>query len=328
LGARNSRFKIFPGSGLAKSQPKWILVAELVETAHLFGRVAAKIEPEWIEPLAQHLIKTEYSEPHWSKKQGVVQAFEKVSLYGLILINQRRKNYSQIDPEVSRNIFIREALVNMETKLNFAFLSFNQKMIENIEVLEDKSRRRDLLVDEDTLVDFYSDKIPSHICSEVNFKKWWKKQSVENPDVLNFDPKALLKKDTGHIDALSFPETFRQNNLTLGLNYHFDPKDEDDGVSLMVPLALLNQVNTLGLDWLIPGLRHELIVALIKALPKSLRRNFVPAPNYADACLSDMPQTDKQGNPIGFLSALSSKLKRMTGRDLELSEWQDRKSVV
>jgi ATP-dependent helicase HrpA len=210
----------------------------------------------------------------------------------------------------------------METKLNFAFLSFNQKMIENIEVLEDKSRRRDLLVDEDTLVDFYSDKIPSHICSEVNFKKWWKKQSVENPDVLNFDPKALLKKDTGHIDALSFPETFRQNNLTLGLNYHFDPKDEDDGVSLMVPLALLNQVNTLGLDWLIPGLRHELIVALIKALPKSLRRNFVPAPNYADACLSDMPQTDKQGNPIGFLSALSSKLKRMTGRDLELSEWQ------
>ena len=322
LGARNSRFKIFPGSGLSKSQPKWTMVAELVETAHLFGRVAAKIEPEWIEPLAQHLIKTEYSEPHWSKKQGVVQAFEKVSLYGLILVNQRRKNYGQIDPEISRDIFIREALVNMDTKLNFAFLSFNQKMIENIEGLEDKSRRRDLLVDEDTLVDFYAEKIPKHICSEVNFKKWWKKQAVENPDVLNFDPKALLKKDTQHIDALSFPETFRQNNLTLGLDYHFDPKDKDDGVSLMVPLALLNQVTTQGLDWLIPGLRHELIVALIKALPKSLRRNFVPAPNYADACLSDMPQQDKQGNPIAFLSALSLKLKRMTGRELEASEWQ------
>jgi ATP-dependent helicase HrpA len=322
LGARNSRFKIFPGSGLAKSQPKWTMVAELVETAHLFGRVAAKIEPEWIEPLAKHLIKTEYSEPHWSKKQGVVQAFEKLSLYGLILVNQRRKNYSQIDPEVSRNIFIREALVNMDTKLNFAFLSLNQKMIEGIEDLEDKSRRRDLLVDEDTLVHFYAEKIPMDICSEVNFKKWWKKQSVENPEVLNFDPDALLKKDTKHIDALSFPETFRQNNLTLGLDYHFDPKDEDDGVSLMVPLALLNQVTAVGLDWLIPGLRHELIVALIKALPKSLRRNFVPAPNYADACLSDMPQIDKQGSPVEFLTALSLKLKRMTGRELETSQWQ------
>lgn len=322
LGARNSRFKIFPGSGLSKSQPKWTMVAELVETAHLFGRVAAKIEPEWIEPLAQHLIKTEYSEPHWSKKQGVVQAFEKVSLYGLILVNQRRKNYSQIDPQVSRDIFIREALVNMDTKLNFPFLSFNQKMIEDIENLEDKSRRRDLLVDEDTLVDFYASKIPSHICSEVNFKKWWKKQSSENPQLLNFDPDALLKKDTGHIDASSFPETFRQNNLTLGLDYHFDPKDIDDGVSLMVPLPLLNQVTTQGLDWLIPGLRHELIVSLIKALPKSLRRNFVPAPNYADACVSDMPQTDKQGNPIPFLSALSLKLKRMTGRELDINEWQ------
>ncbi|MFT5839462.1 MAG: ATP-dependent helicase HrpA [Flavobacteriales bacterium] len=322
VGARNSRFKIFPGSGLAKSQPKWTMVAELVETAHLFGRVAAKIEPEWIETLAQHLIKTEYSEPHWSKKQGVVQAFEKVSLYGLVLVNQRRKNYSQIDPEISRDIFIREALVNMDTKLNFTFLSLNQKLIESIEDLEDKSRRRDLLVDEDTLVNFYDQKIPSHICSEVNFKKWWKKQSVENSDILNFDPEALLKKDATHIDGLSFPETFRQNNLTLGLDYHFDPKDEDDGVSLMVPLALLNQVTTAGLDWLIPGLRHELVVALIKALPKSLRRNFVPAPNYADACLSDMPQIDKQGHPIKFLTALSLKLKRMTGRELETSEWQ------
>jgi ATP-dependent helicase HrpA len=322
LGARNSRFKIFPGSGLAKSQPKWTMVAELVETAHLFGRVAAKIEPEWIEPLAQHLTKTEYSEPHWSKKQGVVQAFEKVSLYGLILINQRRKNYSQIDPEICREIFIREALVNMQTKLNFSFLSLNQKMIENIEGLEEKSRRRDLLVDEGTLVDFYGEKIPKHICSEVNFKKWWNKQTTENPDLLNFDPKALLRKDTQHINALSFPETFRQHNLTLGLNYHFDPKDEDDGVSLMVPLALLNQVTPVGLDWLIPGLRHELIVALIKALPKSLRRNFVPAPNYADACMADMPQTDKQGVPIAFLTALSLKLKRMTGREPEASEWQ------
>lgn len=322
LGARNSRFMIFPGSGLAKSQPKWTMVAELVETAHLFGRVAAKIEPNWIEPLASHLVKTEFSEPHWSKKQGVVQAFEKVTLYGLILVTQRRKTYSQIDPQLCHEIFIREALVNGDTKMNFGFLGHNQKLVDNVEQLEDKSRKRDLLVDEDTLVEFYSDKIPQHVCSEVSFKKWWKKQSTDDSFSLHFDPQSLLKKDTQHIDALSFPETFRQNNLTLALDYHFDPKDEDDGVSLMVPLALLNQITTQGLDWLIPGMRHELIVALIKALPKSLRRNFVPAPNYADACLSDMSEVDKQGRPIAFLPALSLKLKRMTGCDVELAEWQ------
>jgi ATP-dependent helicase HrpA len=321
LGARNSRFMIFPGSGLAKSQPKWTMVAELVETAHLFGRVAAKIEPHWIEPLASHLVKIEYSEPHWSKKQGVVQAFEKVSLYGLVLINQRRKNYSQIDPQVCREIFIREALVNAETKMQFAFLQHNQNMITTVEALEDKSRRRDLLVDEETLIDFYSTKIPTHILSEVSFKKWWKKQSQEDAKVLNFDPQALLKKDTQHLDEFSFPETFKQGNLTLALDYHFDPKDEDDGVSLIVPLILLNQVTDTGLDWLIPGLRHELIVALIKALPKSLRRNFVPAPNYADACLQDMQQVDKQGMYVPFLNALSIKLKRMTGCEIQPEQW-------
>jgi ATP-dependent helicase HrpA len=322
LGARNSRFMIFPGSGLAKSQPKWIMVAELVETAHLFGRVAAKIEPEWIEPLATHLSKTDYSEPHWSKKQGVVQAFEKVTLFGLALVSQRRKNYSQIDPQVCHDIFIREALVNMDNKLNFTFLSHNQQMIDEIEDLESKSRRRDILVDEDTLVDFYGDKIPGYVCSEVSFKKWWKKQSIETPDLLNFDPQSLIKKATTHIDSLSFPETFVQGNLTLGLDYHFDPKEQDDGVSLMVPLVLLNQVTLQGLDWLIAGLRHELIIALIKALPKSLRRNFVPSPNYADACMADLQQVDKQGHRIGFLPALSAKLKRMTGTEVALAEWQ------
>ncbi|MGS2720086.1 ATP-dependent RNA helicase HrpA [Paraglaciecola aestuariivivens] len=321
LGARNSRFMIFPGSGLAKSQPKWTMVAELVETAHLFGRVAAKIEPHWIEPLASHLIKTEYSEPHWSKKQGAVQAFEKVSLYGLVLVSQRRKNYSQIDPQVSHEIFVREALVNGETKLNFAFLQHNQQQVLSIEALEDKSRRRDLLVDEEALIDFYREKIPSTICTEAGFKKWWKKQTAIDPKLLDFDPQALLKKGTQHVDEYSFPEVFRQDNLTLGLAYHFDPKDEDDGVSLLVPLGVLNQVSNQGLDWLIPGLRHELIVALIKALPKSQRRNFVPAPNYADACLSDMQEVDKNGQPIGFLTALSLKLKRMTGCEIPESDW-------
>jgi ATP-dependent helicase HrpA len=321
LGARNSRFMIFPGSGLAKSQPKWTMVAELVETAHLFGRVAAKIEPEWLESLATHLTTTEYSEPHWSKKQGAVQVFEKITLYGLTIVSQRRKNFSQIDPVTSRQIFIRHALVDLDTKLNFEFLSHNQLMVENIESLESKSRRRDLLVDEEHLMDFYAQRLPQHVCSEISFKKWWKKQSSENAQILHFDPASLIKKDTNHINELSFPECFRQHNLTLGLTYHFDPKDSDDGVSLMVPLALLSQVSTVGLDWLIPGLRHELIVALIKALPKSLRRNFVPAPNYADACLADMQPFDNKGGWQGFLPSLSDKLKRMTGVQVPPADW-------
>jgi ATP-dependent helicase HrpA len=322
LGARNSRFMIFPGSGLSKSQPKWTMVAELVETSHLFGRVAAKIEPEWIEDLARHLTKTEYSEPHWSKKQGVVQAFEKVTLYGLVLVSQRRRTYSAIDPVVSREIFIREALVNLDTKLKFAFLTHNQKVIADIEALEEKSRRRDLLVDEETLIEFYSARLPEHVCSEAGFKKWWQKQTNQQADFLDFDPQALIKKDASHIDEHSFPETFRQNNLRLALSYHFEPVDEDDGVSLLIPLALLNQLDDVGFDWLIPGLRHELIVALIKGLPKRLRRNFVPAPNYADACLSDLNQIDKKGQFVPFIQALTHKLKRMTGIEVTEEEWQ------
>ena len=322
LGARNSRFMIFPGSGLAKSQPKWTMVAELVETAHLFGRVAAKIDPAWLEPLAPHLIKKDYSEPHWSKKQGAVQAFEKVTLYGLTLVSQRRKNYSQIDPVVSREIFIQDALVNGDTKLNYGFLTHNQKLIDQIEELESKSRRRDLLIEEEHLVEFYRQKLPVHICSEVSFKKWWGKHANEHPKLLNFAPESLLKKDVKHIDQHSFPETFRQGNLTLALDYHFDPKDEDDGVSLMVPLSLLNQLSEEGMDWLIPGLRQELIISLIKSLPKTLRRNFVPAPNYADACMADMQQQDKKGNSLRFLDALSLKLKRMTGVEVSNEQWE------
>jgi ATP-dependent helicase HrpA len=322
LGARNSRFLIFPGSGLNKSQPKWTMVAELVETSNLYGRVAAKIEPEWIESLATHLTKTEYSEPHWSKKQGVVQAFEKVTLFGLVLVSQRRRTYSHIDPAVCRDIFIRQALVNLDTKLNYAFLRHNQQVVESIESLEEKSRRRDLLVDEETLVEFYAKRLPEHICSEASFKKWWQKCAGDNADLLNFDPQALIKKDTTHIDEFSFPEVYRQGNLRLNLSYHFEPTEEDDGVSLLIPLALLNQVEDQGFDWLIPGLRHELIVGLIRSLPKRLRRNFVPAPNYADACVNELSMYDKKGQFVPFLQALGEKLKRMTGVEVGAEEWQ------
>lgn len=321
LGARNSRFMIFPGSGLAKKQPKWCLVAELVETSRLFGRIAAKIDPLWVEPLAKHLVKYQHSEPHWSKKRGNVQAFEKVLLFGQTLVNQRRINFGQIDGKTSREIFIREALVNGDCKLNYAFLKHNQNAIEQIESMEDKSRRRDILVDEDELIAFYEQRIPDDVCSEAGFKKWWSKKSNNTPNYLHFDPQSLLKHQAGNVNALNYPDHWMQGNLTLKLAYLFEPRDQDDGVSLIIPLPLLNQIQDQGFDWLVPGLQHELIVALIKSLPKKLRRNFVPAPNFADACLTEMVRTDKKGQPLSLLTALSNKLLKMTGVRVEEDDW-------
>ncbi|MFT6899381.1 MAG: ATP-dependent helicase HrpA, partial [Paraglaciecola sp.] len=322
LGARNSRFMIFPGSGLAKANPKWVMVAELVDTSRLYGRMAAKIEPEWLESLAEHLLKRSYSEPHWSKKQGVVQALEKVTLYGLVLAAERRRTYSQIDPVVCREIFIREALVNNDTKLNYPFMRLNHQAVEEVQALEDKTRRRDILVDEETLMSFYFERIPSHICSEASFKKWWQKAALAEPTLLNFDADFLRKNSTEHANSENFPEVWQQGNIKLPLHYHFEPTDEDDGVSLMIPLSLLNQLHDVGFDWLVAGLRRELIISLIKSLPKKLRRNFVPAPNYADACLADIQPVDSKQQPVMFLDALSLKLKRMTGVEVLPDEWQ------
>lgn len=321
LGSRNSRFMIFPGSGLSKKQPKWCMVAELVETSRLFGRIAAKIDPAWIEPIASHLVKYQHSEPHWSKKQGHVQAFEKVLLFGQTLVSQRRANYSQIDPKTSREIFIREALVNGETKLNYAFLKHNQKSISDIEGMEDKSRRKDILVDEEDLIRFYDERLQHGLCSEAGFKKWWSQTANAKPNLLHFDPQQLLKHQADNVNELNYPDQWTQGNLTLALSYLFEPRDPDDGVSLIIPLPLLNQIQNIGFDWLVPGLQHELIVAMIKSLPKKLRRNFVPAPNFADACLLDMPRADKKGQPVSLITALNAKLLKMTGIRLEEEDW-------
>ncbi|GAA0857486.1 ATP-dependent RNA helicase HrpA [Aliiglaciecola litoralis] len=321
LGARNSRFFIFPGSALAKKPPKWVMTAELVETSRLFGRVAAKIEPEWIEPLAEHLLKRQYNEPAWSKKRGAVQALESVLLFGLSIVNNRRVTYSNIDPQVSRELFISQALVNGDTKLNMPFVQHNQQMIDGVQQLEDKSRRRDIMVDEHHLIAFYDELLPADICTEAGMIKWWKKQNEATKKQFHFDPDSLKKHDANDVNELNFPDTWTQNNITLKLSYCFEPNQIDDGVSALIPLPLLNQIEEQGFDWLIPGFRHELIVALIKSLPKKLRRNFVPAPNYADACLADMSDRDKKGQPQSFLASLTKKLLTMTGVEVPLEQW-------
>jgi len=317
MGSRQTRFHLFPASSLFKKTPKWVMVAELVETSKLWGRIAAKIEPEWIEPLAGHLVKYSYSEPHWEKKQGAVFAFEKVTLYGLPIVTQRKVNYSKIDSAICRELFIRHALVEGEWQTRHRFFSHNQNLRLEVEDLEHKSRRRDILVDDETLFAFYDQRLPDNIVSVRHFDKWWKTAFQQDPHQLDFDKTMLVREGAGTIDANDYPNTWRQGNLQLPLTYQFEPGKDADGVTVHIPLPLLNQVTEQGFDWQIPGLRKTLIVALIKSLPKPIRRNFVPAPDYADAFLGRV--TDFS---LPLLECLEREFRRMSGVTIERDAWQ------
>jgi ATP-dependent helicase HrpA len=321
LGSRNSQFKIFPGSALFKSQPKWIMAGELVETTTLYARQVAKIDVHWLEPIAEHLLKKNYIEPHWSKKRGAVMAYMNALLFGLPVVSRRLVNYSVIDHRHTRELFIRHALVQGDTKLQYDFLPSNQALIEDVQLLEKKTRRRDILVDEEDLVHFYEQRVESHVCSEASFTKWWKRTGQQTPNLLNFEKHQLLKRDASEINEVAFPDFWQQDNLVLPLEYQFEPNQSIDGVVVRVPLEQLNQVKNVGFDWLVPGLRHELLVGLIKSLPKRLRRNFVPAPDYAKACLQDLVPTDKKGKQLTITQAFANKLFRMSGVEVSSDDF-------
>jgi len=308
LGARNRKFFVFPGSPLAKKGPKWIMAAELTETSRLFARCCAKIEPEWLEPLAAHLIKKSYVEPHFEAKPGSVIALENQVLYGLTVVHRRKVQYGPIDPVEAREIFIRSALAEGQLQTQEAFFVANQKLLEDIESLEHKSRRRDILVDEQVLVDFYEPRIPEGIYNAQLFFGWWKKVKREQPDLLDFSKALLMQRNADHISTLDFPDTWHKGNLRLQLSYHFEPAASDDGVSVHIPVALLNQIDDSDFDWLVAGLREEKCIALIKSLPKSLRRNFVPAPDYARACVQAMVPFS-----ASLLDTMCKQLLRMSG---------------
>ena len=316
-GARNAKFTIFPGSGLFKKPPKWTMVAELVETSKLWGRIAASIDPEWIEPLAEHLVKHHYSEPHWSKSEGAVMASEKVTLYGLPIVASRQVNYGVIDLLLCRELFIRHALVEGDWNTRHAFFKANLKLLSEVEDLEHKSRRRDILVDDETLFAFYDQRIPNDVISSRHFDNWWKTVSKQQPDLLSFEKNMLIKEDASTVSALDYPNYWYQGDLKFRLSYQFEPGTDADGVTVHIPLAILNQVHNVGFDWQVPGLRHELIVALIKSLPKPIRRNFVPAPNYASAFLERVPTPEGS-----VLDKLERELRRMTGVTVERESWQ------
>ncbi|ENY70409.1 ATP-dependent RNA helicase HrpA [Aeromonas diversa CDC 2478-85] len=316
LGARNARFHLFPASGLFKKPPKWVMAAELVETSRLYARINARIEPEWVEPLAGHLIKLHHSEPHWSKKQGAVMASEKVTLFGLTLVAERPINYSRIDPALCRELFIRHALVEGDFETRHRFFGENRKLLAEVEALEHKSRRRDILVDDEDLFRFYEARIPEEVVSARHFDKWWKEAQKRDPEQLNFEREMLMKGDAAHVSELDYPNTWHQGRLKLKLSYQFEPGEAADGVTLHIPLPLLNQVEPVGFEWQIPGLRQELLVALIKSLPKPVRKNFVPAPNYAEALMASI--SPEQG-PL--LDAMERHLKRMTGVSVDREAW-------
>ncbi len=315
MGARNSRFFVFPASALFKKQPKWIASAELVETSRLFGRINARIQPEWIEPLAQHLVNKSWSEPGWDRKRGHVMALEKQTLYGLPIVLKRRVSYSKVDPVEARELFIRQALVEHNISGNYRFLQKNHQTIDSIMQLENKVRRRDILIDEQRQYELYDAVVPADLNNQQAFNKWLK-QDAANEQALIFKKSDLMQQSAQHITTDLFPDYWTQGNLKLPLNYHFNPGGDVDGVALTIPLALLNQVKPDGFEWSVPGFRHELIVSLIKSLPKNLRRNFVPAPDYATAVIEKIG--DQDGD---FYELVRHALFRITGTRLPEEDW-------
>lgn len=281
LGARNAKFAIFPGSALFRKPPRFVMSAELVETSRLWARVNAKIEPEWVEPLAGHLLKRTYSEPHWEKDQAAVMAYEKVTLYGVPIVAQRKVNYGRIDPEVSRELFIRNALVEGDWRTHHKFFADNRRLLSEVEELEHRARRRDIVVDDETLFDFYDQKVPEHVVSGAHFDSWWKRKRQEQPDFLDFEREMLIRESAEAVTKADYPDSWRQGQLKFRVTYQFEPGADADGVTVHIPLQVLNQVTAEGFDWQIPGLREELVTELIRSLPKPIRRNYVPAPNFA-----------------------------------------------
>jgi ATP-dependent helicase HrpA len=306
LGARGARFAIAPGSALFKKSPEWVMVAELVETSRLWGRIAATIAPEWVEPLAEHLVKRSYSEPHWEKKRGSVVAYEKVTLYGVPIVARRKVNYGRIDPKLSRELFIRHALVEGDWDTGHQFFHDNQRLREQVEALEDRARRRDLVVDDEVLYEFFDRRVGEHVVSGTHFDRWWRQAGRQQPDLLTLTMDVLAGGRAGHVSEDDFPDTWRHGELELPLTYVFEPGADTDGVSVDIPLPLLGRLDGAGFDWQVPGLRRDLVIALVRSLPKPLRRAFVPVPDVADEVLAELTP---YGRPL--TTALADALSRV-----------------
>jgi ATP-dependent helicase HrpA len=316
-GARNLKFTLFPGSGLVRNKPKWLVASELVETGRRYLRTAAYIDPAWVEPLAQHLIRRSYSEPHWEKRRAQVVAFERVTLYGLPLVQRRKVNYAAIDPAISRELFIRHALVRGEFRTPAAFAEHNRRLLMELDQLESKLRRRDVLVDEEQLFRFFDERLPSSVVDGVRFQRWWKKAAAEQPALLRLDRDSIMHHGAQGITQQQFPDSLEIRGLCLPVRYRFSPGEENDGLCVQVPSAALNQLRDADFEWLVPGLLREKVTLLIKSLPKHLRRHFVPASDYAASCIAALRRDNNS-----LIEALTEQLQGLTGVSVPKDAWR------
>ena len=316
-GARGTRFGISPGSALFRKQPQFVMAEELVETSRLWARMNARIDPVWAEQLGEHLVKRQHSEPRWSGKRGSAVATERVTLYGVPLVVGRVVGLGRLDPELARDLFIRHALVEGDWPTEHAFLRDNAALIERLGELEARTRRRDIVVDDSTLIAFYDKRIPAEVVSGRHFDSWWKKARRQTPELLTFTEELLLRESAGSIADEDHPTTWTQGENVLPVTYQFEPGSEQDGVTVHIPVDRLNQVTPEGFDWQVPGFREELVTALIRSLPKGIRRNLVPAPDHARAVL---PELDPTSGPL--LPALAAVLQRRAGAPVSPADFE------
>ena len=316
LGARNRRFHIFPGSSQAKKGPKWMAAGQLLETSRLFAHQVAKIEPPWVIKAAEHLLKKTQYEPHYEVKTGQVMAYQRVSLYGLVLVEKQRVGFSQIDPKLSREIFIRAALVEGNYRGKGRFFASNKALIEEVQELEAKTRRRDILVDDEAIFHFYDERIAEQVVNLAGFEKWRKDAEQSEPTLLCMNRGYLMQHDASAASQAQFPTELEWDGLSFPLKYHFEPNHPEDGVSVQVPVAALHLVPEKRLEWVIPGILRDKCIALVKGLPKQWRKHFVPVPVYVDKALATL-----KADNSALCDALAHQLKRHTGVDIPNDCW-------
>ncbi|KZZ61363.1 hypothetical protein A3760_04505 [Oleiphilus sp. HI0122] len=316
LACRNKKIQVYPGSGLAKSKAKWIMSAELVETQQIFARMNARIEPDWIEPLAKHLVKKSWSEPHYQRKRGQVLAFEKVTLYGLEIVARRLVNYGSIDARVAREVFIRSALVEGEYRGRVKAIRTNLQTLAELEKIEDRTRRKDVVIDEEALYGLYDRLLPNHIVSDAALEKWFRSASEEQKKQIEFKEEDLKLDNAAEFDANLFPDQLDNNGIKFPLSYAFNPGTDEDGVSVSVPARAVRQVTASRIEKLVPGLLREKCIQLIKNLPRSLRKHFVPVPDTVDKIFD---KVEASSEPL--LETLAAQLRFMTNVSIPIEAW-------
>ena len=316
LGCRNRRFHIFPGSGQFKKPPRWVVAAQLLETSRLFAHTVGKIEPDWVLGCSEHLVRRNYFEPHYNPRSGAVMAFEKVTLYGLVLVEKQRIHFGKLDPKTAREVFIREALVERRYRGKGKFFRHYGDLLEELEDLEAKSRRRDIVVDDEVVYRFFDERVPADIVNLAGFEKWRKQVEQKDPQLLFLPRELMMQQDASHVGEAQFPDSLTSGGIEYPLSYHFEPGSAEDGVSIQVPVGALHQVPAARLQWVVPGILRDKCIALVKNLPKQFRKHFVPVPAAVDKAL---PRMEPANTPLW--QSLAHELKRQTAEALPEEAW-------